>query len=186
MALCDRASFHRMSLMGMPSTTSFLETGTLMTDRFQVFVYGTLKKGFPNHDRYMMRARLVGTFRTREHYRLILNGDRYSPCMMSGAGKGRRVIGELYEVDQAGLTRMDQLERIDLPDGYRRHRIWVDRVDGPPPDAYNVFVYLKAPGGVDDPRSEALETYTPEEARMYRNRTANRSSGEIDHDFRNT
>lgn len=142
----------------------------IMTDRFLVFVYGTLKKGFPNHDRYMQDARRVGTFRTRERYRLILNGDRYSPCMMAGAGRGRRVVGELYEVDPAGLALMDRLERIDLPDGYRRHRIRVNRVDGPPSDVREVFVYLKAPEGVDDPRSEALATYTPQEARLYRNR----------------
>ena len=144
-----------------------------MTDRLLVFVYGTLKRGFPNHDHYMPQARLVGTFRTRERYRLVLNGSRYSPCMIAGAGKGRRVIGELYEVDQAGLTRMDQLERVDLPDGYRRHRIRVDRVDGPPSAAYDVFVYLKAPEWVTDPRSETLETYTSVDARMYRNRTVN-------------
>jgi gamma-glutamylaminecyclotransferase len=149
-----------------------------MTDRFLVFVYGTLKEGFPNHDRYMRQARRVGTFRTRERYRLVLNGDRHSPCMIAGPGSGRRVMGELYEVDRAGLARMDRLERIDFPDGYRRHRIRVDRVDGPPSDAYDVFVYLKAPERVDNPRSEALESYTPEEARMYRNRTVNCSIGE--------
>jgi len=157
-----------------------------MTDRFLVFVYGTLKKGFPNHDRYMQQARRVGTFRAREGYRLVLNGERYSPCMMAGAGRGHRVVGEVYEVDRAGLALMDRLERIGLPDGYRRHRIRVDRVDGPPADVCDVFVYLKAPEGVDDPRSEALETYTPEAARLYRNRAADRSSGEIDHDIKNT
>lgn len=186
MFLCDRSPSHQMTMMGMPSTQSFWQPGKPMTDRFLVFVYGTLKKGFPNHDRYMPRARLVGTFRTQERYRLILNGDRLSPCMMAGAGNGRRVIGELYEVDQAGLTRMDRLERIDLPDGYRRHRIRVDRVDGPPSESCDVFVYLKAPEGVDDPRSEALETYTLEEARLYKTRTANRLIGEIENDIRNT
>lgn len=149
-----------------------------MTDRFLVFVYGTLKKGFPNHDRYMPQARLVGTFRTRERYRLVLNGDRYSPCMMAGTGKGWRVVGELFEVDRSGLTRMDQLERIDLPDGYRRHRILVDRADSPRSDAREVFAYMKPPEWVADPRSEALETYTPDDARRYRNRTAHRLIGD--------
>jgi len=178
MVVCDRSPFHRMSVKRVSSTPSFWQPGKPMTDRFLVFVYGTLKKGFPNHDRYMQQARRMGTFRTWERYRLVLNGDRYSPCMIAGAGRGRRVVGELYEVDPAGLAMMDRLERIDCPDGYRRHRIRVDRVDGPPSDAYDVFVYLKAPEGVDDPRSEALETYTLEEARMYRNRTVNRSIGE--------
>ena len=153
-----------------------------MTDHFLVFVYGTLKKGFPNHARYMQQARLVGTFRTRERFRLILNGSRYSPCMVAGTGQGHRVVGEVYDVDQAGLDMMDQLERIDRPDGYRRHRITVDGVDKSTADSQQVFVYLKAPEWVDDPRSESLEAYTPESGRRYQRRTAIRSTGETDHD----
>ena len=153
-----------------------------MANRFLIFVYGTLKKGFPNHDRYMRQARLIGTYRTRDRYRLVLNGERHSPCMMAGAGFGRQVIGELYAVDQAGLEQMDRLERIDLPDGYRRHCITVDRVAGPTPDSRDVFVYLKAPDLVNDLRSGTLENYTPEAARMYRKRTDNGAIGEYDHD----
>lgn len=149
-----------------------------MGDHFRVFVYGTLKKGFPNHDRYMSQTRLVGTFRTRDRYRLVLNGDRYSPCMIAGAGQGRHVVGEVYEVDRSGLAWMDRLERVDRPDGYKRHRIRVDRVDGPPSEACEALVYLKAPEGVDDPRSEALTAYTPDHAGLYRSRTINRSIGD--------
>lgn len=149
-----------------------------MTDHFLVFVYGTLKKGFPNHDRYMSQMRLVGTFRTRERYRLVLNGDRYSPCMIAGAGQGRHVEGEVYEVDRSGLAWMDRLERVDHSDGYQRHRIRVDPVDGSPSETCEAQVYLKAPDGVDDPRSETLTAYTPDHAGRYRNRTINRSIGE--------
>lgn len=156
-----------------------------MSDRFLIFVYGTLKKGFPNHDRYMRQARLVGTYRTRDRYRLVLNGKRHSPCMLAGDGQGRQVIGELYAVDQAGLDQMDRLERIDLPDGYRRHCIKVDRVAGPTQDSRDVFVYLKAPALVNDPRSGNLETYTPEAARLYSKRTDKAAIGEHDHDIGN-
>ena len=71
----------------------------------------------------------MGTFRTRERYRLVLNGERFSPCLLAGAGQGRRVLGEVYAVDSAGLRALDRLERIELPDGYRRHRIVVDAVE---------------------------------------------------------
>ena len=145
-----------------------------MTGRFPVFVYGTLKKGFPNHDRHMTRATLVGTFRTRERYRLVLNGDRFSPCLMAGAGQGHRVVGEVYTVDAAGLAEMDRLERIDRPDGYRRHRILVDPIDGAATGSRDVFVYLKNPEWVDEPRSDALEVYTPEAAGLYRRRNEGR------------
>jgi gamma-glutamylaminecyclotransferase len=102
--------------------------------------------------------------------------------MIAGAGFGRQVIGELYAVDRAGLEQMDRLERIDLPDGYRRHCITVDRVAAPAPDSRDVFVYLKAPDRVNDLRSGELENYTPEAARLYRKRTDNAAIGEHDHD----
>lgn len=141
-----------------------------MTQSYLVFVYGTLKQGFPNHARWMARARLVGRFRTRERYRLVLNGERFSPCLLAGAGRGRRVMGEVYAVDGPGLEQLDQLERIDRPDGYRRCRIVVDALDNPESDARNVFVYLKNPALVTTPQSEVLTNYTFEAARAYRQR----------------
>jgi gamma-glutamylaminecyclotransferase len=151
-----------------------------MTDRHLVFVYGTLKKGFPNHERHMRRATLVGTYRTRERFRLVLNGERYAPCMLAGSGQGRRVAGEVYAVDRAGLDMMDRLERVDRPDGYRRHRILVEGVSDPGNDTFEVYVYLKAPGGIDDPRSDPLESYTPELGKLYRKRPPLHSMGEPD------
>lgn len=147
------------------------------TDRFLVFVYGTLKQGFPHHDRHMTRTTLLGAFRTRECYRLILNGDRFSPCLMAGAGQGHRVAGEVYAVDASGLAQMDRLERIDRPDGYRRHRIVVDPIDGSATAPCEVFVYLKNPEWVTDPRSDALEVYTLEAAGLYRKRHEGRKHG---------
>ncbi len=147
-----------------------------MSDRWRVFVYGTLKKGFPNHARYLSDANLLGTFRTRERYRLVLNGERFSPCLLAGAGQGRRVLGEVYAVDLAGLRELDRLERIELPDGYRRHRIVVEAVESSPPETCEVFVYLKDPGGATDQRSEPLEVYTSEAACAYRRR--NEGSGD--------
>jgi gamma-glutamylcyclotransferase (GGCT)/AIG2-like uncharacterized protein YtfP len=98
--------------------------------------------------------------------------------MIAGAGQGRHVEGEVYAVDRSGLAWMDRLERVDRPDGYQRQRIRVDPVDGPPSEACEALVYLKAPQDVDDPRSEALAAYTPDHAGLYRSRTINRSSGE--------
>jgi gamma-glutamylaminecyclotransferase len=150
-----------------------------MNDRFLVFVYGTLKRGFPNHDRCMPRAERVGTFRSRERYRLVLNGERFSPCLMAGAGRGRQVVGEVYAVDTAGLQQIDRLERIDRPDGYRRRRITVDPLD-PPGESCEVFVYLKDPRWVTDPRTGPLESYSAEAARLYRRRPEGNGNEETD------
>jgi len=141
-----------------------------MSNRLWVFAYGTLKNGFPNHARYLSGANLLGTFRTRERYRLVLNGERFSPCLLAGAGQGRRVQGEVYAVDRPGLRQLDRLERIDLPDGYRRRSIVVDPADSPQARSCEVFVYLKNPAGVTDPRSDALDVYTLEAARGYHGR----------------
>jgi gamma-glutamylaminecyclotransferase len=129
----------------------------------------------------MRRAALVGTYRTRERFRLVLNGERHSPCMAAGAGMGRRVTGEVYAVDQKGLERMDLLERIDLPDGYRRYRIVVDAVDDAPDPSLEVLVYLKEPAFIDDPRTGNLAAYTPAQARLYRNRPSMPTNGDQPH-----
>ena len=141
-----------------------------MDGRCLVFVYGTLKKGFPNHARWMGGARLMGRFRTGERYRLVLNGDRYSPCLMAGAGRGRRVVGEVYAVDAFGLKQLDRLEGAARRDGYRRRRIVVEAIDRPQPRFHEVYAYLKHPAWVTDPRSDALAVYTLEAAHAYRKR----------------
>ena len=141
-----------------------------MTEDHLVFVYGTLKKGFPNHTRWMAAARRLCRLRTRERYRLVLNGERLSPCLMAGDGRGHHVIGEVYAVDASSLQQLDRLERIHRPDGYRRRRMVVDSLESTDSVSCEVFVYLKNPALVTDPRSDALEDYTPEAARAYRQR----------------
>ena len=96
-------AIRQMPVVGMGSTASDVEPYAPMADRFLIFVYGTLKKGFPNHDRYMRQARLIGSYRTRDRYRLVLNGGRPSPCMMAGAGPGRRGLGGIFPGGPAGL-----------------------------------------------------------------------------------
>ena len=133
----------------------------------RVFVYGTLKEGFPNFA-VNKGVRVPGAFRTVDRYPLYLVGDRHVPWMLDLRGEGERVAGEVYEVDDAALAAMDRLERVGEPDGYRRVMIRVEG-DGVP---IEVLTYLKfAPHLV---RSEArlgpLEQYTLDHARLYRSR----------------
>lgn len=79
-----------------------------------VFVFGTLKEGFPNKG-----IRMAGTFLTKECYPLYLVGERHSPWLINAPGDGKRIVGQVFEVDQAALEAMDKLERISVPDGYR-------------------------------------------------------------------
>lgn len=130
----------------------------------QVFVYGTLKSGFPNH--HLNQGVLCTVATTREPFPLYLVGERCSPWMLDSPGQGCRVSGEVYQVDPAGLERMDTLERVGKADGYRRRAVAV--ID-PAGEILTVQIYLKPPAQLagaacrDGPHRE----YTPALAARY-------------------
>ena len=135
--------------------------------RHRLFVYGTLKKGFPNHDNYLGSAKLLGKYQTIEKYPLVLCGARYVPCMIYSPGDGRHVAGELYEVDDECLNRIDALEQIQDPDGYRRIVIRVSPVGRINQDIKEALAYFMLPEQVADRRSNDLKTYGPNAANKY-------------------
>ena len=138
-----------------------------------VFVYGTLKEGFPNF-RVNTGARITGAFVTIERFPLYLVGDRSVPWMIDDPGQGERIAGELFEVDAAGLARMDALEGTTEPDGYRRRRIAVAEVSGEGAAAIDAWAYLKETRQLAGATLHAgpLAAYTPGHAATYRPRTA--------------
>ncbi|XP_049290191.1 putative gamma-glutamylcyclotransferase CG2811 [Anopheles funestus] len=80
----------------------------------RVFVYGTLKKGEPNHhwltDVSNGRARFIAKGRTTVQYPLIV-ATRYNiPFLLDVPGTGHFVVGEIYEIDDRMLGRLDVLE----------------------------------------------------------------------------
>jgi len=89
-----------------------------------LFVYGSLKEGFPNH--HVNRGRRVpGVFRTVQPYPLYL-ADGVLPCLLARPGAGLRVQGQLFEVAEDDLAAMDALERVGEPGGYARITIEVE------------------------------------------------------------
>lgn len=136
-----------------------------------VFVFGTLKEGFPNH--HVNRGkRLAGTFSTTLPYPLYLVGKRRSPWMIDEPTRGSHVRGQVFEVDEVALRQMDVLERVDEPDGYRRKRIGV--VSSEDGSTLDVFVYMKDPAQFLAHRGDAigpLSEYTAQHAALYRPRT---------------
>lgn len=136
-----------------------------------LFVYGTLKEGFPNHWPGIGR-RLGGRFHTREPLPLVvvrLPGEERAPWLVHRPGEGLRVHGQVFEVDDATLQALDAFEEAGLPTGYLRVEIEVESLDAPA-GCLRAHAYLKPPHqlaaclAVEGPYAE----YTAELAAGYR------------------
>lgn len=102
----------------------------------RVFVYGTLKRGQPNHG-HLSRQRFLGEARTGPGVTLYSLGEY--PGMVRDPEDREGVTGELWEVDAKCLARLDALEGID--EGlYERIRIGLR----PPHEREEVETYLYA------------------------------------------
>jgi gamma-glutamylcyclotransferase (GGCT)/AIG2-like uncharacterized protein YtfP len=101
-----------------------------------VFVYGSLKRGFSNHH-FLAGQNFVTVARTGPGFRLYaLTGY---PGMVPDPSAKEGIEGEVWEVDDAALTQLDELE--GLAEGlYRRETITL----APPFAATPVQTYLYA------------------------------------------
>lgn len=130
-----------------------------------VFVYGTLKRGFPYFDTAMRAHRFIGRARTRDRYPLVIAGKWYSPVLIFEPGVGQRVSGELFEVGEAGLAELDDFEGTDSPVGYRRVRLAVDAIDrmtarqAPTQAPIQAWTYVKDRARLDVIHSDMLAEY---------------------------
>jgi len=109
---------------------------------YRVFVFGTLKQGFPNSGKNK-GSRVSGEFLTKNRYPLYLVGERYSPWLVLSTGEGFQIRGQVFMVDEATLSDMDRLERIHQADGYRRVQMPV--FSESTNEEMQVFVYVKPP-----------------------------------------
>ena len=86
-----------------------------MTHR--VFVYGTLKRGYPNNP-LLEGSEFLGEAVTVPTYKMV---ETSFPVIMPDTS-GKPVAGEIYTVDDATLARLDQLER----EGRSYDRVMID------------------------------------------------------------
>ena len=138
-------------------------------ERQLVFVFGTLKQGFPNFGTNA-GERLAGEFVTLQAHPLYLVGDRHSPWMLASPGQGLAVHGQVFGVDEGTLARMDVLERTGEADG-QRTRLQVRDVRAPVA-TLDVWAYLKDPDQLrpQDIRLGPLAEYTLAHSALYRPR----------------
>lgn len=84
-----------------------------------VFVYGTLKRGFPLFKKGLADAAYLGAVQTVSPYPMMIAQDFYGPVMLDKPGEGLRVFGELFDVDEGALPRLDELESVGAPGSFR-------------------------------------------------------------------
>lgn len=86
-----------------------------------IFVYGTLKRGFYNHD-LLENAEFVCEAITKEKYPMV-NTEGYFPYLINNKGLGHYIQGEVYKIDEIILATLDILE--SYPSHYDRRQIQV-------------------------------------------------------------
>lgn len=94
-----------------------------------LFVYGSLKRGLANHS-VLEGAEFAGVCQTSSRYELVTLG--LYPALVRGGA--RAIMGELYQVDSALLSRLDVFE------GDEYERAPVELLDGRTAAAYFLVV----------------------------------------------
>ncbi len=87
-----------------------------MENKIKVFVYGSLKKGYSNHQ-LLVNSKFISNAETLPNYSLISLGS--FPGVIIGGGT--MIQGEMYEVTQEEFSRLDRLE--GHPSFYKREII---------------------------------------------------------------
>ncbi|KAJ8704459.1 hypothetical protein PYW07_011647 [Mythimna separata] len=123
-----------------------LQLQTIRTMTHKIFVYGTLKRGEPNYYWLTDKENGVGKFvsdgRTKTRYPLIIATKYNIPFLLYKPGSGHNVMGEIFEVDDTMLSKLDILE--DHPKYYIREidEIMVADAEGKNQESMKCWVYF--------------------------------------------
>ena len=123
---------------------------------WRLFVFGTLKRGFPLHARGLYDATYLGPYKTFECFPLVVAGPRFAPMLFNEPGVGFQVNGELYAVGDPTLARIDKIESLGKR-GNLRVPIKVEPIEGGA--SVSAFAYMKARHLADPVHSGYLKTY---------------------------
>lgn len=139
----------------------------------RIFVYGTLKQGFCNFG-VNAGQRVPGEFETVQRWPLVVLGAYGLPWLVDTPGAGHRVAGQLFDVADADLVRMDALERVTQPGWYSRRPVAVRPRGGDGGAVLDAEVYFGCASrlGTDAVLFGPLAEYTLEHQQLYRGRDA--------------
>merc|ERR1719401_2219273 len=115
----------------MPANAAACSALGLDLPRHRLFVYGTLKRGFTNYQRYLGlaeergKAEFIGEAVTLESFPLVVRPAHMPPAtcgpvLMDCPGKGHPIRGEVFLVDDSTLEAMDILEGVRSGHYYSR------------------------------------------------------------------
>jgi gamma-glutamylaminecyclotransferase len=122
----------------------------------RLFVFGTLKRGFPLHERGLAGATFRGSYRTSQRFPMVIAGPWFAPMMFDQPGKGHQVMGELYDIEAERWPVLDALESIGVEGNFSR-TIDVESEDGGV--RCQACVYMKTPALAVPIHSDFLAAY---------------------------
>ena len=108
-----------------------------------VFVYGSLRRGFPNHF-FLVKSIYMGEYHTVDKYHMVGQISRAYPYIVKPehdlGSDPVHIIGELYDIDEDVLADLDNLEGYEqeCDDFYTRRLIRI--TDGN--NEKNAYVYI--------------------------------------------
>ena len=73
----------------------------------RIFVYGTLRKGMYNYDRYLKDKQSLREYGNIKGKLMSLKGQKYPAFLLEGNGM---ILGEIHEVDDEFIKVLDVLE----------------------------------------------------------------------------
>lgn len=103
---------------------------------YNIFVYGTLKKGFSNHW-YLEKSKYLGIGKTIPKYQMYPSKNYFFPFLLKSE-PNNNIVGEVYEIDEKTLIELNILE--DFPNMYLRELIDVEFEDG---NIIKAYIYYK-------------------------------------------
>ena len=121
-----------------------------------VFIYGTLKRGFPNHDKPLLEKFYCGTCESLDTYPLVIANKFFSPVLIDEKGSGLNVVGELYNVSKEVVDKLDIFEGVGKAWGYYRINIEVKQKSG---SVVSATTYVKRRKDLEAVHSEPLSSY---------------------------
>ena len=118
-----------------------------------LFVYGSLKKGFDNHNLLDKYAKRLGKAHTVKKFAMFEDSFSNYPYLIDTPFS--KIKGELYQI-----TRAELMQKIDAfegaPDYYIRKKIEVKSHHG----VKRAFVYIRPEADISDDKQEPLKEWT--------------------------